>query len=186
MRHDSGSINNVIADIRRDIKETQKRFLRELNSHIKEEKDKLKAKLKDEYNRMIQKGKQEIEQETAYLLEQNELQNQKQVLETQKELFDDFSGILIEKLHAFRKKKEYEALLKKQVEAFREKYKDVVIYCNQEDKDIFSKHEAVPMERDMVGIILEDKQKTVRLDLTFRSFFNQNKHLYSKEFYEKI
>ncbi|MBN2422359.1 hypothetical protein JXB41_03965 [Candidatus Woesearchaeota archaeon] len=190
MKHDSGSLSNVIKDIEKDIIKSKKEMFNELDKQIKEEKNQLKQELKKEYNKRVREGKIRITEEISYISEKNELDNKRKLLNLKRELFDNFMELIYNELIEFRKDRKYSILLKKQINYFKKKFKSITVWCNEKDINLLRKiDKKINVKSDneiIIGIIIEDKNKSQKVDLTLDRLLESKKKYFSENLFKRL
>ena len=144
--------NSLIAEARKEAN----RILRETEKKIEE----LKEKSESETKKMLDTIKR---QELASA----ELENQKMILESKKQVIEGAFAEARKKLESFDDKKR-EACIKKLIEKARNDIKISTAYCSKKDAK-FLKEFNVESADIIGGLIAENKEKTVRVDYSFEA-----------------
>ncbi|MBU0758430.1 MAG: hypothetical protein KKF44_10255 [Nanoarchaeota archaeon] len=188
MKHDSGSIVNVIKDIKKDIDNDKKNVFAELEQKVLSEKKMLKKALKKEFISILDENRSRIKEEAASLVDRNKSQNQKKILAFKAKLFSDFLESVNLKFEDYRNRIEYPALIKKVVSDLRKSYGITKIICNEKDMELFSEDaDDIEIERSLdifLGFIAENNR--LRIDLSFNRMLEKKKNELSNIFFMEI
>ncbi|MBD3204050.1 hypothetical protein GF327_07150 [Candidatus Woesearchaeota archaeon] len=186
MKHDSGSIETIVKDIKKDIITTKQEIYNELSEKISEEKNKLSLDIQKKYKITINQKKNEVREDMKFRLEKNELNNKQLILKVKQELYQGFFSELYERLEKFRKTKEYKELIKKIINNFSKD--SIFFYCNKKDESLFKdKNVNVIIDNSIsYGCAVEDKNMSKRIDISFDEIINKKKKEFSKRFFSLI
>jgi V/A-type H+/Na+-transporting ATPase subunit E len=136
---------------------------------IKEAEHKASIILKDNK----EKAKKIIENTKIKELAKSELACKKALLETKKEIIDDIIDTVKTKVKNFRddkKKKIIQELLTKASKELKIGY----VYCKESDKKFIKKYKTMPLDL-LGGVIVENKDKTIRINYSFDAFIENIK-----------
>lgn len=183
MKLDSGSLKNVMDDIRKDISQTEKKIHENIDKELELKKQEFEQELKKETDEQIQHGVKILEEEMTYMVEENELKLRKKLLELKKKMFDKYLGYMQKKIKDYQKTVEYKTYYTKLIKELEKKYGKITIKCNENDYSWIKKLSNVsPQFHTKTGIVVI--KDNLKIDLTIENMFNRNLAKISQRFFE--
>ena len=146
--------------------------------------DDIKIKTDEKVRQLEKEALQSLQAEIKAIdNRENSLANieaQKMLFETKKEIIDNVYEEAFDKIKKM-KKQDCEQIIKKLFEKAKNEIAVDVVYANERDKDFIDKDTTIkPLDMDG-GIICETKDGTVRIDYTFKTLFEDLKEKTIKE-----